>query len=187
MNPGGRVHVLLTIRSRRRTLARSTGPRIRRLRLITDEWGVVRPAEALARTRLPYVPGRRMRRTWLLIAGVAVVAVGLDLVRAIVLDTPYVAMTSPALFLCVGIRRGSPAPVIGPDRVVLGRWPRRRTVPWADVASVRLSAGPDTITLRDTAGRVVSQRIPRREDLADLEAILSAYAPPPTLGHPLVH
>ena len=66
-------------------------------------------------------------------------------------------MTGPALFLCVGIRRGSPAPVIGPDRVVPGRWTR-----------------------------VVSRRISPPDDLAGLEAVLPAYAPPPVPVRPAV-
>ncbi|MDN3358569.1 hypothetical protein [Actinomadura sp. DC4] len=146
----------------------------------------VRLTEALARTRRPYTPGPRMARTWLLIAGVAVLGAGFDFVRAIVWDTPYLAVTGLVLLLCVWIRRWSPTPEVGPGRVVLGRWPRRRAVAWADVASVRLSSGPGTLTLSDDAGRVFSQRVPRRDDLADLAAILSAYAPPAVLGAPSV-
>lgn len=142
----------------------------------------VPPAEALARTRQPYVPRRRMTRIWLLIAGVVVLGGVFDVVRAFLWDTPYLAMTGETLLLCALIQRVPPAPVVGPDGILLGRWPRRRVVTWPDVVSIRPSAESGTLTVCDRSGRVFTQQISCLADLADLRAILTAYAPPAALG-----
>jgi hypothetical protein len=55
---------------------------------------------------------------------------------------------------------------------------------------VRLTATGDTgeLTVRvggSPSGRFVSQRMPRRTDLAEIDAIIRAYAPPHALRHGL--
>jgi hypothetical protein len=80
------------------------------------------------------------------------------------------------------IQRVPPAPVVGPDGILLARWPRRRVVRWADVVSIRSSAESGTLTVCDRSGRVFTQQISCPADLADLRAILPAYAPPAALG-----
>jgi hypothetical protein len=61
-----------------------------------------------------------------------------------------------------------------------------RSVPWANIASVRLTATGDTgeLTVRvagSPGGRPRPQRLPRGTDLAEIDAIIRAYAPPHAL------
>lgn len=88
----------------------------------------------------------------------------------------------------------SPALFVSPEAISFGKRWRTRTVPWTAVASVSLTAEGDGGELavrvdqapgRLAAGMVLTRRVPRRSDLADLDAIIRAYAPPHALDHRL--
>jgi hypothetical protein len=88
----------------------------------------------------------------------------------------------------------SPALFVSPEAISLGKRWRTRTVPWTAVGSVSLTAEGDggelAVRLGRACGRladgtVLTGRVPRRSDLADLDAIVRAYAPPHALSHRL--
>ena len=139
---------------------------------------------ALTRTRQPYASAPRTARTWLLVVGLIAFGLVVDVTGAIVLDSTYLHPMVLISLACLWIWRGSSPLVVSPERLVLGPWPLSRTVRWADVVSVRLAAEGDaeTLTLRDRAGQVRTRRISHRAELADVEAIIQAYAPPPALA-----
>jgi hypothetical protein len=75
---------------------------------------------------------------------------------------------------------------VSPEKIAVRSWWMGRTVPWANIASVRLTAMGDTgeLTVRvagSPGGRPKSQRLPRDTDLAEIDAIIRAYAPPHAL------
>ncbi|GAB2826645.1 hypothetical protein GCM10027176_33800 [Actinoallomurus bryophytorum] len=151
--------------------------------------------ELLIHTRLPYTTGQVRIGTQALGLVLSGLAFGTTIVLVNLLTGLTYGVVPGVLFL-LSIRTwfASPPLFVSPERISLRKGWRTRTVPWTAVASVSLAAEGDGGELRVrvgpacgrlAAGTVLTRRVPRRSDLADLDAIIRAYAPPHALHHHL--
>jgi Bacterial PH domain len=151
--------------------------------------------ELLTHTRLPYATGQARIGTQVL----GLVLSGLAFGTTIVLFNLLTGLTYgvvPGVLFLLSIRTwfASPPLFVSPERISLRKGCRTRTVPWTAVASVSSAAEGDGAELRVqvgqargrlAAGTVLTRRVPRRSDLADLDEIIRAYAPPQALNRRL--
>jgi hypothetical protein len=151
--------------------------------------------EILIHTRCPYAAGQARPGTRLLGLVLSGLAAGTTMVLlALLLARPFGAVLGVLFLMTVRTWFVSPLLFVSPERISLRTGLRTRTVPWTAVASVSPAAEGDggEITLRLgqacgrlAAGTVLTRRVPQRSDLADLDEIIRAYAPPHTLNHSL--
>jgi Bacterial PH domain len=151
--------------------------------------------ELLTHTRLPYATGQARIGTQVL----GLVLSGLAFGTTIVLFNLLTGLTYgvvPGVLFLLSIRTwfASPPLFVSPERIALRKGCRTHTVPWTAVASVSSAVEGDGAELRVrvgqacgrlAAGTVLTRRVPRRSDLADLDAIIRAYAPPQALNRRL--
>jgi hypothetical protein len=152
--------------------------------------------ELLIHTRLPYATGQTRIGTRVLGLVLSGLAIGTMIVLLNLLPSPasYGAVLSGLFLMSSRTWLASPALFVSPEAISLGKRWRTRTVPWTAVASVSLTTEGDGGELavrvgqacgRLAAGTALTRRVPRRSDLADLDEIIRAYAPPHALNHPL--
>lgn len=152
--------------------------------------------ELLIHTRLPYATGQARIGTQVLGLVLSGLAMGTLVVLLNLLPRPSsYGVVLVGLFLGFGRTWfASPALFVSQEGISLSKGWRTRTVPWTDVASVSLTAEGDGGELavrvgqargRLAAGTVLTRRVPRRSDLAELDEIIRAYAPPHALNHRL--
>lgn len=146
-------------------------------------------AEIVTRTRRPlYVaPGRTPRA---LLPGLAFTAASAALALAVVLvgdgSAPWYAFAPFWIGVTATCTWRFPL-AVGETGIDVRSWRRTRTLPWAVVDAVRITAvGELTVLvaaggLPSVTGEALTFRI-RRADLADLRAVLRAYAPPEALA-----
>lgn len=149
--------------------------------------------ELLIHTRLPYAPGQARIGAQALGLVLSGLAMGTTIVLFNLLPGPasYGAGLGGLVLMSVRTWFALPSLFVSPERISLRTGLRTRTVPWTAVAAVALAAEGDggEITMRLgqacgrlAAGAVLTRRVPRRGDLADLDEIIRAYAPPHTLN-----
>jgi hypothetical protein len=148
-----------------------------------------RRSEILIHTGRPYVAEPRSHRAQVLATLLCVLGSGL--IAFVMVRSGYGEYAAAQVaFWLTGLAvwlSGSPV-FVSPERVAVRSWGVSRTVPWANIASVRLTATGDTGELAvrvagSPGGRPRPQRLPRGTDLAEIDAIIRAYAPPHALRH----
>lgn len=140
-------------------------------------------ADLLLRTRERYAvqPSQPLTRLMGFVSGCAVAA-------ALMVISHYNVPGGIVLFILASpvAIQSAPLLTIGPDGLRMSRWSARVTG-WTAVASVRVSAVDERVEIRVTtlSGRAMQRRVPReRIDLATVDAMLRAYAPPGALTQP---
>ena len=148
--------------------------------------------DLLAWTRLPYVTERRNRLTWWAVPP-CLVMVPLVAVLPALLPGAYENTATSTLiwpwFVVVALMTARSTLSVSAAGLRL-RWLRTTVVPWTAVVSVRIAASGDAGelivgigpgSLRYPSGHVLTCHV-RGAALADLDAMLRAYAPPNALA-----
>jgi hypothetical protein len=134
------------------------------------------PVEILAWTRQPYVLDPWTVRRRLVVAALTMLAFGTVAAPIAVLGEHFWIFTGSAISVSL---IGPSALCVAPEGLQVVARGRQRTVPWSAVRNARISATGE-LTVHMATARPLTCRV-RREDLADVDAVLRAYAPPQAL------